>query len=163
MRIFRAKRNFKAILMSKILSHHCSIFGTGNFGNHKSQNGCRSNFLLLTETLSHRSSHSSAFQAYTFLSSGLKLKMFLHVRCFVICQEDNCIFPSSSSHPTIIPSAVKLVYSAMTLEVNFHSRRKKNCVFPSFHPSETGYYHVSTDFPVQWSISGPATKGPLQV
>lgn len=126
--------NFKAFLTSKVLSLQCSVSETGNISSHKSWRGCRSNFHLLSGAFPLTLPTAQLSRSRPFFLLGLGEKTLLCVKCFVICQNNNFIFPSSSSHPTIISSAVKLLYSSMILEVTSHSKRKKmnEICFPNF-------------------------------
>ena len=140
MRTFRIKHNFKAILTSKVLSCHCSVFGTGNISNHNSQNGCRSNFLLFTETF--------LIMLLTILLSRFRPcflqvlgKKFFHVRiahsfllmlCYWPKRWLHFSFQYFSSHDHLFCCQTSLLYNDSW--GYFSLKKEKNCetCFPDF-------------------------------
>lgn len=164
MRTCRKICNFKAFLISEVLSFQCSVWEDGNIGSHKSWKDSRWSFHLLSGPFPICLPALQLSRPRPFFLLGLGEKNFYKLNALLFAKTINLFFLPA----VLTPQSSFLVSDYFTLQwllrFTFHSRRNKilEICFPTFIFCNL-LLSCLYWFSGQWSISGPATKPPPRV
>lgn len=146
MRTCRKICNFKAFLISEVLSFQCSVWEDGNIGSHKSWKGCRWSFHLLSGRFPISLPALQLSRPRPFLLLGLGEKNLHTLNALLFAKTINLFFLPA----VLIPQSSFLVSDYFTLQwllrLLFTPERRKFLRFVSLPSSSaTCYYLVSND------------------